>query len=206
MGTRNLTCVVLGGEYKVAQYGQWDGYPSGQGLTILNFLRDQLDRELFLANLAKTYPPTEEQVAAMWAEFGHDVKSSGGFVNYEIAQRFGERYPTMHRNLAGAVLEFIQKSEQPVPLQNAIDFAADSLFCEYAYVADFDKGTFEVFKGFNQKPLTEGERFFGFEKVEAHRSEEYHPVKHLHTFQLDALPTDEEFLAICEPRDEDEEE
>lgn len=25
MGTRNLTAVYLDGQYKVAQYGQWDG-------------------------------------------------------------------------------------------------------------------------------------------------------------------------------------
>lgn len=31
MGTRNLTAVYLDGQYKVAQYGQWDGYPEGQG-------------------------------------------------------------------------------------------------------------------------------------------------------------------------------
>ena len=37
MGTRNLTCVVLDGKYVVSSYGQWDGYPSGQGKTILNF-------------------------------------------------------------------------------------------------------------------------------------------------------------------------
>lgn len=41
MGTRNLTCVVLDGEYKVAQYGQWDGYPEGQGRTILEFLSQE---------------------------------------------------------------------------------------------------------------------------------------------------------------------
>ena len=38
MGTRNLTCVYKNGEYRVAQYGQWDGYPEGQGVTILEFL------------------------------------------------------------------------------------------------------------------------------------------------------------------------
>ena len=27
MGTRNLTAVYLDGEYKIAQYGQWDGLP-----------------------------------------------------------------------------------------------------------------------------------------------------------------------------------
>lgn len=26
MGTRNLTIVYSNGEYKVAQYGQWDGF------------------------------------------------------------------------------------------------------------------------------------------------------------------------------------
>lgn len=31
MGTRNLTAVYIDGEYKVAQYGQWDGYPEGPG-------------------------------------------------------------------------------------------------------------------------------------------------------------------------------
>lgn len=38
MGTRNLTAVYLDGQYKVAQYGQWDGYPEGQGITVLTFL------------------------------------------------------------------------------------------------------------------------------------------------------------------------
>jgi hypothetical protein len=39
MGTRNLTRVICDGKTKVAQYGQWDGYPEGQGKTVLNFLR-----------------------------------------------------------------------------------------------------------------------------------------------------------------------
>lgn len=42
MGTRNLTAVYLDGQYKVAQYGQWDGYPEGQGITVLTFLRDKM--------------------------------------------------------------------------------------------------------------------------------------------------------------------
>ncbi|MHC5949058.1 hypothetical protein ACVXZ3_04645 [Providencia hangzhouensis] len=44
MGTRHLICVAKDGDYKVAQYGQWDGYPSGQGLTLLTFLRDKLKK------------------------------------------------------------------------------------------------------------------------------------------------------------------
>lgn len=41
MGTRNLTMVKYNGEIKVAQYGQYDGYPSGQGLTALRLCRDK---------------------------------------------------------------------------------------------------------------------------------------------------------------------
>jgi len=39
MGTRHLICVVKGKEYIVAQYGQWDGYPTGQGIGVLNFFK-----------------------------------------------------------------------------------------------------------------------------------------------------------------------
>lgn len=35
------------------------------------------------------------------------------------------------------------------------------------------------------------------------RGENYTPIKHWHTFQLDALPTLEEFLSVLEPKEED---
>jgi hypothetical protein len=38
MGTRNLVAVQIDGQYKIAQYGQWDGYHSGKGLEVLEFL------------------------------------------------------------------------------------------------------------------------------------------------------------------------
>ena len=37
MGTRHLIAVMADGKYQVAQYGQWDGYPSGQGVSVLTF-------------------------------------------------------------------------------------------------------------------------------------------------------------------------
>ena len=39
MGTRNLTMVISQEKTKVAQYGQWDGYPEGQGVKILSILK-----------------------------------------------------------------------------------------------------------------------------------------------------------------------
>lgn len=194
MGTRHLTCVVKDGDYKVAQYGQWDGYYSGQGICILNFLRDKLDREKFLANLALTFQPDDGQIETMDAT----LKAAGKSIR--------QLYPSMSRDTGGDILELIQESSEPLPLRLDVDFAADSLFCEYAYVVDFDKNTFEVFEGFNEEPLAEGERFYGAKTAEdtSYRSTQYQPVRHRKTYQLDALPTNEAFLAELEPQDNDE--
>lgn len=74
------------------------------------------------------------------------------------------------------------------------EFAADSLFCEWAYVIDLQKGTFEVYKGFNEELLRRGYRFFYL----SNRSDGgYQPVKQVHEFDLNALPSDEEFLETC---------
>ena len=45
MGTRHLTIVVSEGQYKVAQYGQWDGYPTGQGKTVTRFIMENLRQQ-----------------------------------------------------------------------------------------------------------------------------------------------------------------
>ncbi|WP_320910257.1 hypothetical protein [Citrobacter farmeri] len=194
MGTRHLTCVVKDGNYKVAQYGQWDGYYSGAGIGILNFLRDQLNREKFLANLAQTFQPDDGQIETMNAA----LKAAG--------KSIAQLYPSMHRDTGDDILELIQNASEPVPLRVDVGFAADSLFCEYAYVVDFDKNTFEVFEGFNHEPLAEGERFYGVESGEdtSHRTDKYYPVRHRKTYQLAALPTNEEFLSELEPETEDE--
>ena len=44
MGTRHLTAVFLDGKYRVAQYGQWDGYPERAGRNCLNFARTIVEK------------------------------------------------------------------------------------------------------------------------------------------------------------------
>ena len=88
-----------------------------------------------------------------------------------------------------------------IGLQNAIDFAGDSLFCEWAYVIDLDKGTLEVYQGFNEDAVPAGERF-----AEAPREKEdsaFYPVRHAHTWSLDALPSDADFLSTLQPLEEE---
>ena len=46
MGTRNLISVIENKKPVIAQYGQWDGYPSGQGVDILEFLKSEFFEKL----------------------------------------------------------------------------------------------------------------------------------------------------------------
>ncbi|ECN6005620.1 hypothetical protein ZD68_06300 [Salmonella enterica subsp. enterica serovar Brandenburg] len=201
MGTRHLTCVVKNNEYKVAQYGQWDGYPSGQGVNILNFLKE-MSQDKFLKGIDNCFEPTEEQIKSWWAEAGHDIDKSNGLVSAEIYDRFMKNHPSLSRDMGSNILHFIQDSVTPVPLQLNVEFAADSLFCEYAYVIDLDKGTFEIFKGFNSKPLADGERFYN---PETPVNAEYHPVRLIKEYRLSELPTEEAFLMELEPKNESDE-
>lgn len=131
MGTRNLTCVIKDGKYRVAQYGQWDGYPGGQGINILNFLK-KMDRSLFEKKLDMVSWATEDELNQMWAEAGADLESP--FVSMDIAEKHKKLYPENSRDIGSDVLKIIQNTERPLKLKNSIDFAKDSLFCEWAYI------------------------------------------------------------------------
>lgn len=88
--------------------------------------------------------------------------------------------------MASYALEHIQNFTDEVPLVSSLGFAADSLFCEWAYVVDLDKNTFEVYEGFNQRKLGEGQRFFFLQKTET----EYFPVRLKSKCSISELPTD----------------
>ncbi len=204
MGTRNMTMVFHGGDYKVAQYCQWDGYPGVQGATILTFLRDKMDRDRFLANLAKCRAITPEELKALWVEAGMDPENDLAFVSMDVAGRFKEKSPHLNRDMGGEILEYIQKSPNGLALHLDLNFPGDSLFCEWAYVVDFDKNTFEVYRGFNNDPLLEGDRFFHLPSRESTANQTtYHPVRLAHSWPLAGLPTDADFInAFRVPEDE----
>jgi hypothetical protein len=201
--------VQIGGEYKVAQYGQWDGYPEGQGVRVLDFLKNG-DVEALKRNVGKAYEPTEEDSIRMWAEFGVDIVASKGMVEYGKGQAFGEKYPSLDRDTGAGILELIAESDDAdkIPLRVDIGFAGDSLFCEWAYVIDFDIGTFEVFKGFNQEPVPADSRFASipFDADGASRiGTTYYQVTLAHSWKLSDLPSQEDFLDAFRVREEDDE-
>ena len=199
-----MIAVMHDGKYKLAQYGQWDGYPSGQGVGVLAYLAT-MNRQKLIAALDAAFEPDEAWLTQSYLEAGATLASlEAGFVSCEVSLKHKKNYPSLSRDTGSDVLALLQNSSEPVPLQIDISFAANSLYCEWAYVIDFDKGTFEVFVGFNHEPLADGERFKDLPLPDGVNTD-YRPVRLLHAFPLDALPDAVAFLKICEPQEEDEE-
>lgn len=189
MGTRNLTAVYLDGEYRVAQYGQWDGYPNGAGITVLEFMRDKVDMERFKTALRNSRYISAWKLDDLWRRYGAD---ENGCVTMEQANAMVCDYPQFSRDTGCDILELVQNHPDGIELQNDISFAANSLFCEWAWVVDLDAGTLEAYEGFNQSPLTEEDRFYFLRDKE---EGDYHGVKLAAKWNLDALPGTEDFLA-----------
>lgn len=192
MGTRNLTIVIVNNETKVAQYGQWDGYPGGQGITALEFLRTA-DLQQFKNKLSNVKWLSDEEQDSFLSTIG----VTDGWMNGEQAQKYHARFPFVNRDHGAKILSLINESEGDVFLNDGSPFAGDSLMCEWAYVIDFDKNTFEIYEGFNKTPLTDGDRFFTT-KLDKDRGE-YKQIKIVKSYSLSDLPTEEQFLKDLEP-------
>lgn len=204
MGTRNLTCVVLGGEYKIAQYGQWDGDPGGQGATILDFLCTPGNTEKLKGALGKVrfLEPEGKDKKFMVEYYKNAPEWSSEPDNRTPEQKYWfQKY--ISRDIGGEILEAVSSTDdREIVLRNSINFAGDSLFCEWAYVVDLDKGTFEVYKGFNEGKVGEG-RFKSDDEV-LKNDNNYEPVILANSFPLSELPTNDVFCSSFYEEDEED--
>ena len=195
MGTRNLTMVISNGETKVAQYGQWDGYPSGNGVIVLDFLHStNLDDFKKKLKKVKFINGNKEKEIQKWLK---SIGAENGWLNMEQSKLYQEKYPYLTRDNGANILQMIMDGEEDeIWISNQTDFAADSLFCEWAYVIDFDKGVLEVYEGFNQTPLTIEDRFYYLtaEAEKDYRDTQYYPIKIVKSYKLSHLPLEGEFL------------
>ena len=128
MGTRNLTKVIdANGELKVAQYGQWDGYPSGQGINALLHAYNYRQIENKLGNV---YFLTNEEM--------DNINSLLSASNKPIS----ELYPTLSRDTCADILGYVAWATERIPLVDSSDFESDELFCEAVYTLNFQTKEF----------------------------------------------------------------
>lgn len=135
MGTRNLTIVRLGGQVKVAQYCQWDGYPTGQGEVISEFIRTKLDLRKFKAKVkALDINTTDQEIEYLYEKC------------IESKKDFRIEHPAFHDGTGANILELVQNGVVTKVL-NSMEFLKDGLFCEYAYEIDLDKKVVNIYTG-----------------------------------------------------------
>ena len=188
MGTRNLTCVIKDGEFKVAQYGQWDGYPSGNGIEILEWLSDpKANFDRLKEAAGKVTRMRADFDAQTWIEIGED--------SHIIPFTDNRTYPSFNRDMGMKVLEYLVSTENPIVYLEE-EFAQDSLMCEWVYVIDLDAMNFDIYEGYNTTPLSECELFYTGKETDG-----YEPVKLVKSYPLNFLPDADEFLADLEPEE-----
>lgn len=147
MGTRGVTEVIYNDKLVVSQYGQWDHYPMGQGITILNFLRNQDNTEKLKQSfdLHLTYEASDEELKKIYANYFRE----DGMGTFEDGERFSKDYPSLTRDTGGSILYVIAnaKTNELVPLVLDKEFRNDDLFCEGIYEINLDDETFTTIFG-----------------------------------------------------------
>ena len=122
MGTRHSQCVITKeGDIKVRQYGQWDGYPSGQGVEILKYLRNG-DLDKYQEELAKITEVTEKQIEKV-----------------NESDNWSQEYPFLSRDCGSDIHQMIEDGE--VPFVQLLDNYRET-WCEGFYIIDFQNNTF----------------------------------------------------------------
>lgn len=219
MGTRHLTIVKQKGEIKVAQYGQWDGYPDGAGINAVNFLHEirspemmerfrrrielvrwATEQEIESINEAMEMSGLSEPLNMLYPEFSRDTSTNllwlimNGKKHYLLPDNQEARLESTRFNLNNAKIAE-KESEEVTLLNNGIDFANDRLFCEWAWVIDLDEKKLECYCGGRTSDGPKGI----FEKYD-------NPIRLQASFNLPMTEDYGEFIAKCEPREMTEEE
>lgn len=123
MGTRHLQSVITKeGKKKISQYGQWDGYPRGQGVEILEYLRKG-NLKKYQSNLSKIPKITKKQV---------------DMINKDPA--WDKNYPYISRDCGYKIHQMIENGE--VKFIVLMDEKEANEWCEGFYTIDFSKNTF----------------------------------------------------------------
>lgn len=189
MGTRNLSILKKDGEYKVRQYGQWDGYLEGQGMTILEFCRKEGNLKA-LREIADDLRDIRNKEMNAFCELYDSLAPQ--WSNQPDKRTTEMRYwfeKLCSRDIGGEIFENIitvDKSKLPKEMDGHIYLMHYSdwdklinysdIWIEYAYIIDLDTNKLEVW--------SYGEQ--------------------LGEFDLDNLPSDDEFLALENGINDDE--
>lgn len=198
MGTRGVTGFRLDGIDKIG-YQQFDSYPTGVGRGVVkdlhDLLRERSGTEQAIRSLQvvddKT-PPTPDQIERLAA-----------FTDLRVSnQSTGDWYCLLRQTQGEPAL--ILKAGF---VEDSAAFMADSLFCEWGYIANFDENVLEVYRGFQKTPHDQG-RYAAMPIAEGDRG--YWPVALVGAIPFELIERDHDAarqaMDAFERRDQEEDE
>jgi len=166
MGTRGIYGFRINGEDKVT-YNQFDTYLDGLGLIMCTFVADTPAKKLKtiaedIVLVSLDTKPTKEQIA-ICRDFADLSVSERTYEDWYCLLRNAQNNPEAYRDTG---LIYMIDSHW---------FLADSLFCEWAYIANIDEDILEFYTGYNKDPKAPGRYAASTKKSEA----EYYGVRHI---------------------------
>lgn len=164
----SLSIAFLNNEYRIAQWGSLYGSPHEAGIDILLFIKDliETDRiEYFKQKLLLCTLLSDEK---------------------EISRAAKPTAPQLNVETGSDIFDLVLDSKEPMTLKNSIESAADSAYCQWGYVINFDAEELEVYRGHNTEELAPDERFYWLEKSTARHSH-FHPLKKIYTISFNEI-------------------
>lgn len=167
MGTRHLIRIVDDtGALRLSQYGQFDGYPGGQGRKVLDFLHSLVEGnglEVFSIGVKRLKFLTKEQIH----NIDNGTKSSSDLDPIAMM-------PWLSRNTSAAILPiicaFAHMSDGFIHVVNDESFGEDDVMCEWIWTIDLKQQMFIGQTDLKHPPLA--------------------------SFPLSNLPDEDNFLAV----------
>lgn len=157
MGTRGAIGFVLDNEWYV-MYNHGDSYPEWLGTHVLEFCKTVTD----------------------WDEVKENARK------IKLVEETDELYFKLHDLQDGELFYRIANGTADIVLDAHL-FMADSLFCEWGYILDFDSMYLRVYKGKQHNPSKDS--FLPSDIDKNHKDEDgFYPVKELYAYDLYNLP------------------
>jgi hypothetical protein len=164
MGTRGAL-IFVSGDREVITYNHYDSYPEGLGVDVATFVREIItegtvdqyaQKALDLEGVGDEDIPTPEQ-REKYTHLFQNVSTGTGWYS-------------LLRELQGDPRQILDTGVTPVTNRG---WVGNSLFCEWAYVINFNTRKVEVYKGFQKDFHTEGR----YSAVEVDTDSDYFPVR-----------------------------
>lgn len=177
MGTRAAYGFIIDGKEKVT-YNHSDSYLDGLGISLLNQLNgiwlEYLEENVRNVVLIKDEDEvvTDKLILNELKDYIYDSKSD-------------QTWYSLLRSSQGNIIHYA--CDEPLKYMiDGKDFLYNSLFCEYAYIVNFDTGMFEFYEGFNKDPNAAGR----YTKLpEGYKDNDYYGVKFIGETPLKAIVT-----------------